>query len=97
MKGPGPLLYRPAPRWQAVTAFGGAIAVHLAAVAIAAIHPKEEILDLSQIPEAGPWPARRWRRVPAVRFWITRRRARSDGGDLNRARCRKCELRSPSP
>ncbi|PYI91324.1 MAG: hypothetical protein DME97_13610 [Verrucomicrobia bacterium] len=52
MKGPGPLLYRPAPRWQAVTAFGGAIAVHLAAVAIAAIHPKEEILDLSQIPEA---------------------------------------------
>jgi protein TonB len=52
MKGPGPLLYRPAPRWQAVAAFGGAIAVHLAAVAIAAIHPKEEILDLSQIPEA---------------------------------------------
>jgi protein TonB len=52
MKGPGPLLYRPAPRWQAVAAFGGAIAVHLAAVAIAAIHPKEEVLDLSQIPEA---------------------------------------------
>jgi protein TonB len=51
-KGPGPLLYRPAPRWQAVAAFGGAIALHLAAVAIAAIRPTEKVMDLSDIPEA---------------------------------------------
>ena len=48
----GPLLYRPAPRWQATAAFGGAIALHLAAVAIASIHPAEKIVDLSDIPEA---------------------------------------------
>jgi periplasmic protein TonB len=51
-KGPGPLLYRPAPRWQAVAAFGGAIALHLTAVAIASIHPTEKVMDLSDIPEA---------------------------------------------
>jgi protein TonB len=48
----GPLLYRPAPRWQVIAAFGGAIAIHLAAVGIAAIRPAEKIVDLSDIPEA---------------------------------------------
>ncbi|HSP45656.1 MAG TPA: energy transducer TonB [Chthoniobacterales bacterium] len=51
-RGPGPLLYRPAPRWQAFAAFGGALALHLTAVAIAAIRPTEKIVDLSDIPEA---------------------------------------------
>jgi protein TonB len=49
---PGPLLYRPPPRWQVWAALGGALALHFAAVGIAAIHPKEEIIDLSDIPEA---------------------------------------------
>lgn len=49
----GPLLYRPAPKWQTWAAFGGAVALHLSAVAIAAIHPKEVVEDLSQIPEAA--------------------------------------------
>jgi periplasmic protein TonB len=35
--------------WAAI---GGAVAIHFAAVAIASIHPKEEIVDLSDIPEA---------------------------------------------
>jgi periplasmic protein TonB len=48
----GPLLYRPAPRWQAAAAFGGAVFIHLAAVAIAMIKPVEKTLDLSDIPEA---------------------------------------------
>ena len=48
----GPLLYRPPPRWQVWAALGGAAAIHFAAVAIASIHPKEKIEDLSQIPEA---------------------------------------------
>ena len=48
----GPLLYRPPPRWQVWTAFSGAVAIHLAAVAIAAIKPTEKIVDLSDIPEA---------------------------------------------
>ena len=52
MKGPGPLLYRPPPRWQNILAFGGALALHCAAVAIAAIKPQEQIVDLSDIPEA---------------------------------------------
>ena len=52
MKGPGPLLYRPPPRWQNILAFGGAVAIHCAAVAIAAIKPQEEIMDLTDIPEA---------------------------------------------
>ena len=33
-------------------AFSGAVAIHLAAVAIAAIRPQEKIVDLSDIPEA---------------------------------------------
>src|SRR6478736_1166600 len=49
---PGPLLMRPAPRWQVAAAFGGAIALHLAAVAIASIRPVEKVVDLSDIPEA---------------------------------------------
>lgn len=48
----GPLLYRPPPRWQVWAALGGAAAIHFAAVAIASIHPKEKVEDLSQIPEA---------------------------------------------
>src|SRR3954465_10306185 len=48
----GPLLYRPAPKWQTIAAFGGAIALHLAAVGIAAIRPAEKITDLNDIPEA---------------------------------------------
>src|SRR2546423_2906928 len=50
---PGPLLYRPAPRWQAISAFAGALFIHAAAVGIASIHPKEPPpQDLSQLPEA---------------------------------------------
>ncbi len=48
----GPLLYRPQPRWQVWSAFGGALALHFAAVGIASIKPAEHIEDLSQIPEA---------------------------------------------
>ncbi|MGI8481206.1 MAG: energy transducer TonB [Chthoniobacterales bacterium] len=48
----GPLLYQPPPRWQVWAALGGAAAIHFAAVAIASIHPKEIIEDVSQIPEA---------------------------------------------
>jgi protein TonB len=48
----GPLLYRPAPRWQVISAFAGALALHLAAVGIAAIRPAEKVMDLSDIPEA---------------------------------------------
>ena len=49
---PGPLLYKPQPRWQVIAAFAGALALHGAAVGIAAIKPAEHIEDLSQIPEA---------------------------------------------
>lgn len=48
----GPQLYRPPPRWQAWAALGGAAAIHFAAIAIASIHPTEEPIDLSEIPEA---------------------------------------------
>lgn len=48
----GPLLYRPPPRWQVWAALGGALGIHFAAIAIASIHPKEEIMDLTDIPEA---------------------------------------------
>lgn len=43
----GPLLYRPPPRWQVWSALGGALAIHLAAVAIASIHPREKVEDLA--------------------------------------------------
>src|SRR3954453_9028311 len=48
----GPLLYRPPPRWQAWAAFGGALAIHFAAIGIAAIKPAEKVMDLTDIPEA---------------------------------------------
>jgi len=49
---PGPLLYRPPPRWQVWLALAGALAIHGIAVGIAAIKPAEHVEDLSQIPEA---------------------------------------------
>src|SRR4029077_17373777 len=49
---PGPLLYRPPPRWQVWTAIAGAVAIHGAAVAIASIPPKEKMVDYQKIPEA---------------------------------------------
>ena len=48
----GPLLYRPPPRWQFWTALGGALAVHVGAVAIAGIKHEAPVVDLSQIPTA---------------------------------------------
>src|SRR5947207_14003653 len=49
----GPLLYRPPPRWQAVTAIAGALALHGRAVAIDTLHPKDPPpQDLENIPEA---------------------------------------------
>lgn len=49
----GPLLYRPPPRWQTWAAFGGAIAIHLATVGIAAIKHETPPVDLSSIPTAS--------------------------------------------
>ena len=49
----GPLLYRPPPRWHVWAAIGGAAAIHFTAIAIASIHKKEEVVDLSDIPEAA--------------------------------------------
>src|SRR5438477_1276599 len=49
---PGPLLYRPPPRWQFWGALGGALFLHLAAVGIAAIKHEPPAIDLSQIPTA---------------------------------------------
>ena len=48
---PGPLLYKPAPRWQVLAAFGGALAIHGLAAVIAGIHKEEPPADLSAIPE----------------------------------------------
>jgi|SRR5438270_817819 len=48
----GPLLYRPPPRWQFWGALGGAVAIHLTAVAIAAIKHEPAAVDLSNIPTA---------------------------------------------
>src|ERR1700726_2534326 len=48
----GPLLYRPPPRWQFWAALGGAIAIHLASVGIAAIKHEPPVVDLSSIPTA---------------------------------------------
>jgi len=49
----GPLLYRPPPRWHVWAAISGAAAIHFTAIAIASIHKKEEVVDLSDIPEAA--------------------------------------------
>jgi protein TonB len=46
-----PLLYRPAPRWHWWTAFGGAVAIHLTAVALAQKREPPPV-DLSDIPTA---------------------------------------------
>lgn len=48
----GPLLYKPAPKWQVWAAFGGAVAIHLTAVGIAALKEEPPMADLSAIPEA---------------------------------------------
>ena len=48
---PKPLLYRPAPRWQWWAAFGGAVAIHLTAVALAYKREPPPV-DLSDIPVA---------------------------------------------
>ena len=48
----GPLLYKPAPRWQVFAALLGAIAVHGLAVGIAALKDEPIEVDMSQIPEA---------------------------------------------
>jgi TonB family protein len=47
-----PLLYKPPPRWQFWAALSGALAVHIGAVAIAAIKHEPPAIDLSQIPTA---------------------------------------------
>lgn len=48
-----PLLYRPMPRWQVAAAFAAAVAIHAAAVGIAALKDAPPpIMDLAQIPEA---------------------------------------------
>jgi protein TonB len=49
---PKPLLYRPPPRWQWLAAFGGAVAIHLTAVALAQKREPPPV-DLSDIPVAG--------------------------------------------
>jgi protein TonB len=46
-----PLLYRPPPRWQWWAAFGGAVAIHLTAVALAQKREPPPV-DLSDIPTA---------------------------------------------
>ena len=47
-----PLLYKPPPRWQFYAALSGALAVHIGAVAIAAMKHEPPVIDLSQIPTA---------------------------------------------
>src|ERR1700731_818127 len=49
---PGPLLYRPPPRWQFWAALSGALAVHLSAIGYAALKHEPPAIDLSQIPTA---------------------------------------------
>ncbi len=49
---PGPLLYRPSPRWHVIAAFGAALGIHAMAAVIAGIKNEEPPADLSQIPEA---------------------------------------------
>src|SRR4029434_864951 len=48
---PKPLLYRPPPRWQWWAAMGGAMAIHLTAVALAQKREPPPV-DLSDIPVA---------------------------------------------
>src|SRR5216110_3130427 len=51
-KGPGPLLYKPAPKWQVISAFAGALLVHGIAVAVA-FHKEPPPIDTSDIPTAS--------------------------------------------
>lgn len=57
----GPLLYRPAPKWQVFAAFGAAFAVHALAIGIAALKPEAPPVDvapnLEQIAEVTFEPA----------------------------------------
>ena len=48
----GPLLYKPAPRWQVFAALGAAVAIHGLAALIAGLKPEEVPADLTAIPEA---------------------------------------------
>ena len=50
-KGPGPLLFKPAPKWQVLSALGGALLVHGIAVALA-FHKEPPPVDTSDIPTA---------------------------------------------
>src|SRR6476469_10455592 len=61
-KGPGPLLFKPAPKWQVLSALGGALLVHGIAVALAfhkepppADEPTPPPEDIP-VPEAPPPP-----------------------------------------
>src|SRR5215468_3734394 len=47
----GPLLFKPAPKWQVLSAFGGALLVHGIAVALA-LHKEQPPIDTSDIPTA---------------------------------------------
>ena len=49
---PGPLLYQPPPKWQVLSAIGGALAVHGIAVAVA-FHKEPPPIDTSDIPTAS--------------------------------------------
>jgi TonB family protein len=47
----GPLLYKPAPKWQVISAFAGALAVHGIAVALA-FHKEPPPIDTADMPTA---------------------------------------------
>jgi len=49
---PGPLLYRPPPRWQFWAALGGALLIHVSSVVIAGIKKEAPVVDLSDVPTA---------------------------------------------
>ena len=48
---PGPLLFKPAPKWQVLSALGGALLVHGIAVALA-FHKEPPPIDTSDMPTA---------------------------------------------
>ncbi len=48
----GPLLYKPAPKWQILAALGAAVAIHAVAAVIANIHAEIPEASLADIPEA---------------------------------------------
>src|SRR5438270_13869687 len=49
---PGPLLYRPPPRWQFWAALGGALLIHVSSVVIAGIKKEAPVVDLTDVPTA---------------------------------------------